>query len=390
MKKEQYYSNKGNCSTHIPSRNDEFLNIKNHLSEFTSQEDKDDVIENLGIDQKLQELRELINNKVLEASGVAWDLYPTEGNTDKVLSSDAIYKTLLNYISEGQLQGEIQKLWKRIIDKTNEVGEALLEEVNGVKEEQDQRIDQYEDKMKELDVLIHSLAKSSGGAALSNHFGDSEYIGINQKTLTNAINKIWDKIEEITGESGQGISMVVTPTYFISEGDCTVDIVATAINTNNGIFEKVSFYGNDELLAEAENVDYYTAQATISGDTEIKCVARILGREYTEIRRVKHYNSFWILTGNYDSSELESHMTKENLTPIPNGMRGNYDIIFNQNNYLYIIMSGQLAQQFIRADLNGIEIPFETTSILINGNRYIIYKSVNTFNEGTYNIDING
>jgi len=53
-------------------------------------------------------------------------------------------------------------------------------------------------------------------------------------------------------------------------------------------------------------------------------------------------------------------------------------------------MSEQLAEEFIRADLNGIEIPFEITNILINDTRYRIYKSVNNYNEGTYNIDING
>ena len=47
---EQYYLNKGTCSTQIPSRVDDFLNKKNYLAEYSSKTDKEEVLANLGID----------------------------------------------------------------------------------------------------------------------------------------------------------------------------------------------------------------------------------------------------------------------------------------------------------------------------------------------------
>ena len=38
------------------------------------------------------------------------------------------------------------------------------------------------------------------GVAVSNEFGTDTHIGISQKTLTDAFNKIWDKFEDITGD----------------------------------------------------------------------------------------------------------------------------------------------------------------------------------------------
>jgi hypothetical protein len=45
---------------------------------------------------------------------------------------------------------------------------------------------------------------------------------------------------------------------------------------------------------------------------------------------------------------------------------------------------------FIRADIGGVEIPFTSEDVTIDGHTYRVYTSENTYNEGTYNIDING
>lgn len=387
---EQYYLNKGTCSNQIPSRMDDFLNKKNYLAEYSSRNDKEEVLANLGIDQKLKQLKDLIDNKIIEVGGVLWDLFPIEGHTDRVLSSDALYKLLSHYISKNELDDEIRQFWIKLIDKTEEISNNILEEVHSTQGNQNKKLDEYYEQLHTLSVLINSFAESTQGTALSNKFGDSEYLGINQKTLTRAINKIWDKIDELTGESSNSINMTVTPTYFIGENGCTLTITATAIDSNNGIFDKISFYQDNELIGEAEEVDYYTTTSRITGTTEIRCEAWVLGRKFTEIRTITQYNSFWMFTGNFTTPQIENKMNKSNIVPISKNMRGNYNMTFNQDDYLYIIMSEQLAEEFIRADLNGIEIPFEITNILINDTRYRIYKSVNNYNEGTYNIDING
>jgi hypothetical protein len=55
--------------------------------------------------------------------------------------------------------------------------------------------------MRSLELQVETFLQSvAGGTALTDQFGGSEYIGVNQKVLTDAINKIWDRLGEISGE----------------------------------------------------------------------------------------------------------------------------------------------------------------------------------------------
>ena len=45
---------------------------------------------------------------------------------------------------------------------------------------------------------------------------------------------------------------------------------------------------------------------------------------------------------------------------------------------------------FIRADMNGIEIPFTEQIVDIDDYSYSVLTSENAYVAGTYNIDING
>jgi hypothetical protein len=66
--------------------------------------------------------------------------------------------------------------------------------------------------------LVKSFLKTKDtGQAFSNEFGNDDFIGVNQKTLTKTINKIWNKLSEISGEGYQGILLEVTPEYFYGE-----------------------------------------------------------------------------------------------------------------------------------------------------------------------------
>lgn len=235
----------------------------------------------------------------------------------------------------------------------------------------------------DLQNQIDSL--SIHGTAVSNQFGTDEHISVSQKTITDAINKIWSKIEDITGESLQGINLVVNPEYFVSEEGCDIHISASTVETN-GIFEHIAFYGNDVLIAEADNVDYFETDTEINDTTIIKCVAKILGIEYTVEKTITHYSSFWLGAGN----SYEDVMNAEHLIPITNDMRGAYDVTVEQGNNLFVIVGDSLEQGFIRADMNGFEIPFVESSITVSGNAYKVFTSENTYNAGTYNIDING
>jgi hypothetical protein len=103
---------------------------------------------------------------------------------------------------------------------------------------------------------------SPTGAALSNEFGDNSLIGVSQKALTAALNSIWSKIEDISGESLLGFQMVITPEYYIGEEGCNVHVTATTVETV-GVFEHIAFYINGQLVQEGDDVDY------MEFDTEI-------------------------------------------------------------------------------------------------------------------------
>lgn len=245
------------------------------------------------------------------------------------------------------------------------------------------RTDALKEWIRDLQNQIDSLEIS--GLALSNRFGDDEHIGISQKTLTGAFNRIWAKLEEIAGESMQGFSLVVSPEYYIGEEGAQVHVTATSALTN-GPFEKIQFFINGELVAEREEIDFFEFDTTISETSVVQCKATIMGIEYNEQRVITHYSSFWMGAGR----EYTDVMNIQHLIPVKEGMRTAHDITFKQGDRLFIIVGESLREGFLRADMNGVEISFNESSITINGNTYKVFTSDNTFIEGTYNIDING
>lgn len=244
-------------------------------------------------------------------------------------------------------------------------------------------IDTITEKQREIESLVDEVREMKIG--LSNSFGDGETVGINQKVLTQSINRIWSKLEDITGEPYSGITMTVTPDYFISEEGCTVHVTAKTIETT-GTFEKIQFFVNGTLVAEEENKDYFETDIEITETSVLKCVAKVMGVEYTREKLITHYNSFWLGAG----TTYEDIMNVEHVVPITNGMRGAYNITCADGDNIFIVMSKGLRPGFIRADMNSFEIPFDETTVTINDEEYSVFTSSNTYKAGTYNIDING
>ena len=235
----------------------------------------------------------------------------------------------------------------------------------------------------ELRQLIGSYNKH--GVAVSNEFGTAEDIGISQKALTDAINKVWTKLEDITGEPYTGINMTISPKYFISEDGASVHIQARTAEAN-GVFEKISFYVNGSLVIEEKNTDYYEGDIELTETSVIKCVAKIMGIEYTREDVVTHYNSFWIGAG----ASYADIMDVGHVIPITEGMRGSYDITCADSDHIIIVMAKSMRPAFVRADMNSFEIPFDETTVTINDEEYSVFTSRNAYEAGTYNIDING
>jgi len=243
------------------------------------------------------------------------------------------------------------------------------------------------DKMDNLKYLVDSFLENAkeDSVALANEFGNSKVVGVNQYTLTTAVNELYGILEDITGNSYQGIDMEVSPKYYVGEEGATVKVTATTVLTN-GVFEHIEIYFNGSLVAESDNTDYFEYDGEITETTVVKCVAKIMGIEYTKQDVITHHASFWLGAGNtYSSIMDEAH-----VIPITNGMRGAYPVTVNQGNHIFVIVGESLADAFIRADMNSIEIPFTESTVTVDGNNYKVFTSVNTYVAGTYNVDING
>ena len=144
----------------------------------------------------------------------------------------------------------------------------------------------------DLQNQIDSL--TINGMAVSNEFGGDPHIGVSQKTLTEAFSKVWEKISDFTGESMQGISLTVSPSYYIGEEGCTLHITATSAQAN-GVFEKITFYldGVEIEGATASDVSYFEFDTEIDGENDsyvVGCVAKIMGIEYEQIKTISRYN----------------------------------------------------------------------------------------------------
>lgn len=240
-------------------------------------------------------------------------------------------------------------------------------------------IDRYADLQHQIESLIQGSS-----VPITNVFGDSELLVISQKAITEAFNKVWGKLEEITGESLKGFTLIVTPEYYIGEDGCTVHISASSAETA-GRFEKIQFYINNILITEAEDVESLEYTTTVNETCEVKCVAKILGIEYTETKMLTHYSSFFLGA----STSYTNIMNVSHVIPANNGMKGNYSVPCNDGDHIYVVIGKSLRDGFARADMNGVEIQFTESEVTVGGKEYVVFTSKGTIERGTYNIDIN-
>lgn len=240
-------------------------------------------------------------------------------------------------------------------------------------------IDRYADLQHQIESLV-----AGSSVPITNEFGDSEWLVVSQRALTDFANRIMGIFERITGESLKGFSLIVTPEYYIGEEGCTVHISASSAETA-GRFEYIKFYINNILTTEAEDVESLEYTTTVNETCEVKCVAKILGIEYTETKMLTHYSSFFLGA----STSYTNIMNVAHVISINNGMKGNYSVPCNDGDHIYVVIGKSLRDGFVRADMNGVEIPFTETEVTVGGVQYIVFTSVNTYQQGTYNIDIN-
>ena len=233
--------------------------------------------------------------------------------------------------------------------------------------------------------VVDTASQSFAASFIKNYFGDCSDVTVSQKLLTDTVNSIYEQIREIKGEPSVGFYLTVTPSYYVGENG--QDIHIEAVSTSS-IFEKVALYANDELIAgtEAQNVYRKECDTHVEDTTVIKCVATLLGVEYTIKKVISRYTSFWLGAG----TSYENIMDVEHLVSVGSSLRGSYEVTCKEGEHLIIILGDSLKRDFIRADLNGFEIPFTTTKVTVDDSNYWVLLSDNIYREGTYTINING
>lgn len=225
------------------------------------------------------------------------------------------------------------------------------------------------------------------GVALSGDFGDSTTIGIHQKKLTESYRDMMEIADEISGEYKYGFGMTLTESF--RDGMKYASVMAWVPVPK--IFESVQFFIND---TPDGNPTYNTSGADIEipigRETIVKCVGVIDGITYTKKMKIEAANFAEIKTCQ-DSSFI---FRIEPNTIVEKGSCISKDITFGQGSHLQICIPSQ-TDVFLRADMNGIEIPMEMRTqqqmdqIIGSNIIYNVYTSIDGFTAGTYNIDFN-
>lgn len=324
-------------------------------------------VEHIGKWRTLIQSRD-INNEAIESRHIA----------AKAVTLSKIAQDVITYIDE-RISNAIAE-YKELVDGDLQ---QLHADDQAIVEQQHEDVRVINERMDFLQQLVESYHEH--GIAVANEFGNNPRISISQATMTDAINKLWDKISDITGEIIRGIDMTVTPDYFIGDDGADIHVVARTVDLNDH-FEHIAFYVNGVLIDEAEDVDFFECDTHLEGTSLIKCVAKILGVEYSREQVITHYESFWLGAADVWMPVINT----SNLVPITQGMRGTHAVTCEDNDYIFIIMGEYLRSGFYGATMSNVEIPFVESSVAINHERYCVFRSVNRYEAGTYNIEING
>ena len=294
---------------------------------------------------------------------------------DKIVTPEKLADT----IETSWFKQMYNKYIQPVIDSINGNSDQLDKKYNTITEQLD---DKYEVVTRELYSMIASL--QVGGIALSEQYGDRTDIGVCQKTLTKTLGALLNEIGNLTGKTYMDFDMTVRPTFIAKEGvgEVTVSVDCTSAISD---FDDIKFYIDDELMVESHDVSIFTRTLPISveGDHIIKAVGVILGKTITKTSQVTKIVPFLMGSGQQYQDIIQLKYKKELIGTL----EGDYDVtVENTGDFIFIIIPISRKEEFRRCklDMNGFEIPLEETETP----DFIVCKSVNAYQAGTYNIDI--
>ena len=239
----------------------------------------------------------------------------------------------------------------------------------------------YNNKIKALDNVISSfLATNSGGEAFSTQFGNSQVMGITQKTLTDAFKNIYKILENITGENMITVTTTISPDVFNKKegGQCNINVV-----TSFALIDSVKVYLNNSSIPiiEEYSIESFSRSIELTDTTDVKVIATVLGKPYETNKHIIGMTEFFVGAGeNYSDIMVPQWNRLYDGNP-----QGQYNVSVTEDQRIIIVLPTEDASKIEQIEMNDFNIPMD---ISIYGT-YTVYTSLNTYKAGNYIIDIN-
>lgn len=298
------------------------------------------------------------------------------------------YSTWITYISRKDVPANTPitdiKYWKPIGRLTKDIlfdYQSFKDSIKDDIAEYAKVITAYNNKILALQKEMESFIQTaSSGEAFSNMFGNSEVIGINQRTLTYAFRNLYTILENITGESMITVTTTISPDGFSKRdgGTCSINVV-----TSFALIDSVKVYLNDSItpIIEETGIESFARTIPLTDTTDVKVVATVLGREYITEKHIIAMSEFFVGAG-ADYTEV---MVPAWNRPYDGDPQGQYNVTVTEGQRIIIVLPTSEASKIEQIEMNDINIPMD---ISIYGT-YTIYTSLNTYQAGNYIIDIN-
>ena len=188
-----------------------------------------------------------------------------------------------------------------------------------------------------------------------------------------------DKIDNLT-ENSLLVSLSVSPTtIFVGDSstlvfsakskDSASSMIITDDNGNQiASGSGTSLVGSTTVTPSSEGVLGYSVTAVVNGTT-------LSAKSYVNCVRPIYYGS----GTNYTDATI---VAGSKQTP-----NGKYTISVNSaNNYIYFVVPSSMT--IAKVLMNGLSMPMQSTSVQKDGQSYTSYQSVNGYDVGTYNLDV--
>ena len=298
------------------------------------------------------------------------------------------YNTWITYISRKKVPIGIPitdiNYWKPIGRLKNDLVFDYQEFKNEIRKDINNYsniITAYNNKIKALDNVINSFISIAGGSkAFSTQFGNSQVMGITQKTLTDAFKNIYKILENITGENMITVTTTISPDEFSKKegGNCNINVV-----TSFALIDSVKVYLNNSLtpIIEEYSIESFSRTIELTDTTDVKVIATVLGKPYETNKHIIGMTEFFVGAGKNYSDIMTSKWNR----PYDGNPQGQYNISVTEGQRIIIILPTEDANKIEQIEMNDFNIPMD---ISIYGT-YTVYTSLNTYQAGNYIIDIN-